>query len=67
MHITCGGKTTLLFANFSTAFFRSWRKKASIEETDDKKVPRKVCPIKKKLSMKLAKFIHFPESNFSGY
>ena len=51
VHVTCGGKTTQ-FANFSTAFSDLFEKNlATIEQKDEreKKVPRKVCLLKKRV------------------
>ena len=67
VHVTCGGKTTQ-FANFSTAFSDLFEKKtlATIEQKDErkKKVPRKVCLLKKTRLLKLTHYLSFIQGLF---
>ena len=66
VHVTCGGKTTQ-FANFSTAFSDLFKKNlATIKQKDEreKKVPRKVCLLKKTRLLKLTHYLSFIQGFF---
>ena len=66
VHVTCGGKT-IQFANFSTAFSDLFKKTLlllSKRTREKKKVPRKVCLLKKTRLLKLTHYLSFIQGFF---
>ena len=67
VHVTSGGKTTQ-FANFSTAFSDLFKKTLLLlsKRTREikKKVPRKVCLLKKTRLLKLTHYLSFIQGLF---